>query len=126
MNTDEHRSDDPLTRAILGACFEVSNTLGCGFLEHVYHNALLIELRQGGYLVESKRRLPVSYKGELVGEYEADIIVEDKVIIDVKAVKGLDSVHVAQCMNYLKATGIRVALLVNFGTPKVQYQRIVC
>ena len=125
MNTDEHGSKDPLTHSILGACFEVANELGAGFLEKPYENALVLELRARGHLVEQQVAVPIFYKGQLVGEYFADVIVDRKVIVEVKAVKALDDVHVAQCLNYLRATGLKVCLLVNFGTPQIRWQRLV-
>ena len=125
MNTDEHRFDDPLTRSIIGAFFEVSNELGAGFLEKPYENALALELRSRGHQVSQQVPVPIFFKGQLVGEYIADMIVDERILIEVKAVKALDDVHVAQCMNYLKATTLRICLLVNFGSPSVKWQRIV-
>jgi GxxExxY protein len=113
-----------LTERILGACFEVSNELGAGFLESVYQNALLITLRQKGLKVESEVPLNVRFRGQVVGQFYADIMVEDKVIVELKAVSALSPVHQAQVINYLKATGIEVGLLVNFGRPKIEYQRL--
>ncbi len=112
------------TKKILEACFEVSNELGSGFLEGVYQNALLIALRQKGMNVKSQYPLSVVFRNETVGNYIADFLVEDKVIIEVKAVSTLTSEHQAQIINYLKATGIEVGLLVNFGTIRLQYKRV--
>lgn len=125
MNTDEHRLDDALTRSIIGAFFEVANELGCGFLEKPYENALALELRLRGHVVRQQVPMPIVFKGEVVGEYFADMVVDDRVLVEVKAAKGLDEIHVAQCLNYLKASGIRICLLVNFGTPTIKWQRIV-
>jgi GxxExxY protein len=105
--------------------FEVSNVLGCGFLERVYRQALLNELRLRGLSAECEVRRPVVYKGQLVGEYIADIVVESRVIVELKCVDAIVKEHYAQCINYLKATGHRVALLVNFKKPKVEWKRIV-
>jgi len=119
MNADE------ITEKIIGAAFAVSNTLGAGFLEKVYENALAYELRQLGLKVEQQKALKVHYKGVLVGEFVADLLVEDAVIVELKAVKTLDESHMAQGLNYLHATGLKVCLLLNFGTSKVQVKRVV-
>ena len=91
------------------------NTLGSGFLEKVYQNSLVIEIRALGFGVEVEKPMKVYYHGEVVGNYVADIIVEGKVILEIKAVKELSGIHEAQILNYLKATGIEVGLLINFG-----------
>ena len=114
-----------ITYAINGAIFEVNRLLGPGFLEKVYEKALLIELKIRGLKAESQVPITVFYKEIAVGEYVADILVEDKVIIELKTVEKLDKVHEAQLLNYLKATGIRVALLVNFKHPKAEIKRMV-
>ncbi len=115
---------EELTAVILQACFEVSSELGSGFLESVYQNAALIALRQKGLKVRPQVPLSVRFRGETVGNFFADIFVEDKVIVEIKAVSGLTPEHMAQVINYLKATGIEVALLVNFGRPKLEYKRL--
>ena len=126
MDTDKEREKlDRLTERIIGCAYEVSNTLGCGFLEKVYENALAIELRRAGLRLEQQKPIQVRYKGELVGEYILDLLVEGVVIIEVKALDALDNAHSAQCLNYLKATENRVCLLFNFGQPKVQLRRFV-
>ncbi|MCX5727089.1 MAG: GxxExxY protein, partial [Candidatus Saganbacteria bacterium] len=104
--------------------FKVSNTLGNGFLEKVYENALAHELRKSGAHVMQQHPLNVIYDGVVVGEYVADLLVKDSVLIELKAVKELDNIHKAQCINYLKATGLKVCLLINFGQKKVQIKRI--
>jgi len=113
-----------LTGHILEACFEVINELGCGFIESVYENALLIALEQKGLRAKSQEPLMVRFRGEVVGKFYADILVEDRVIIELKAVRSLVPEHQAQLINYLKATGIEVGLLVNFGNPKLEYRRL--
>ena len=115
---------EELTGKILEACFEVNNELGAGFLESVYEKALAIALRQKGLIVETQVPLTVRFRGENVGEFFADIIVEGKVMVELKAVKGLAAEHQAQLINYLKATGVEVGLLVNFGRPEVEYKRL--
>ena len=126
MNADERRSLlDQITEKIIGCVHHVSNALGSGFLEKVYENALAVELRLNGLKVVQQQRIEVSYKDVLVGDYVADLLVEDCVIVEVKAVKSLDDIHSAQCLNYLKATSLSVCLLVNFGVPKTLVKRIV-
>jgi len=114
-----------ITYAINGAVFEVNNILGPGFLERVYENALLVELKRRGLKAKSQVPVTVSYKGEVVGHYAADLLVEDKVIVELKTVENLDKVHEAQLLNYLKATGLHVGLLVNFKHKKADIKRMV-
>jgi len=103
----------------------VSATLGCGFLEKVYENALAIELRRRGRSVCQQKAIDVRYGEEIVGEYVADLVVDERVVVELKAAACLDRIHSAQCLNYLRATGLRIALLLNFGRPKLEVQRIV-
>ena len=124
INADERRLN-ALSEEIIGAAFEVSNILGAGFLEKVYENALNVELNLSGMKTLQQAPLKVLYKEELVGNYIADILVENELIIEVKAVKELDKVHIAQCLNYLKITGLKLCLLLNFGKPRVEIKRIV-
>jgi GxxExxY protein len=114
-----------ITYAINGAVFEVNSILGPGFLEKVYENALLIELKRRGLKAKNQVPISVSYKDEVVGDYSADLLVEDKVIVELKTVDNLDRVHEAQLLNYLKATGIHVGLLVNFKRKKADIKRMV-
>jgi len=131
MHTDRTREpkepypEQELTEGILAAAFKVQNSLGCGFLEKVYENALVVELSRSGLRLEQQKNLQVKYEGVVVGEYQADLVVNGRVIVECKAVSQLDPVHEAQLLNYLKATGTRVGLLLNFGRPKVQYRRFV-
>jgi len=99
--------------------------VGCGFLEKVYENALAHELHKAGLKVAQQHGLKVRYDIVIVGEFVVDLLVEDQVLVELKAVKALDDIHVAQCLNYLKATGFKVCLLVNFGNPKVEVKRVV-
>ena len=114
-----------ITYAINGAVFEVNRVLGPGFLEKVYENALLIELKRRGLKAENQVPIKVLYKEDVVGEYIADLLVEKQVIIELKTVKNIDKVHEAQLLNYLNATGIKVGLLVNFKNPKAEIKRMV-
>jgi len=114
-----------ITYSINGAVFEVNNILGPGFLEKVYEDALLVELKRRGLKVKNQVPISVSYKGEVVGEYFADLLVEDKVIVELKTVESLDKAHEAQLLNYLKATDFQVGLLVNFRHKKADIKRMV-
>lgn len=114
-----------LTGKILGCAFEVHNTLGCGFLEKVYERAIVIELQANSLGVETQKRIKISYKGKDVGNYMPDIIVENKVIVDLKTVEFLTKIHTAQLLNYLRATGFEVGLILNFARPRLEYKRVV-
>jgi GxxExxY protein len=114
-----------ITYAINGAVFEVNRVLGPGFLEKVYENALLIELRSRGLKAESQVPIKVLYKEDVVGEYIADILVEGSVIVELKTVESLEKIHEAQLLNYLRATGLNIGMLVNFRHPKAQIKRLV-
>ncbi len=122
---EPHLEINKITERIINCVYRVSNTLGSGFLEKVYENAPAIELRQNGIKVEQQYPIRVFYSGALVGDFVADLLVENSVIVEMKAAKAFDDVHSAQCMNYLKATGLKVCLLVNFGRPRVDIKRIV-
>ena len=126
MDTDEHRFGDlnRLTEKVIGCVYRVANTLGCGFLEKVYENALALELQKAGLGVRQQAPVQVRYDGAVVGEYVADLLVEGTVLLELKAVKAIEDVHFAQCLNYLKASGLPLGLLVNFGTPRVQIKRV--
>jgi len=114
-----------VTELIIGAAFEVSNIVGVGFLEKVYENALAVELRGRGLKVGQQAPMVIKYKQAIVGEYIADLLVEDQVLVELKIVDRLHPIHRAQCLNYLKATDLSLALLINFGKPRVQYERII-
>jgi GxxExxY protein len=114
-----------LTKGIIGAAFEVHSILGHGFLEKVYEAALTKELRSRGHCVINQAEMAVTYKGEPVGVYYADLLVDDAVICEVKALEKLTPAHEAQLLNYLKATGTKVGLLLNFGAERVQVKRMV-
>jgi GxxExxY protein len=123
--------DDPkseinrITEKIIGCAYRVSNELGCGFLEKVYENALAYEIRKLDLKIEQQKQIKVFYDNFEVGFYETDLLVEDIVIVELKTVKNLDDVHKAQCLNYLKATGLKICLLINFGNPRVEVKRLV-
>ncbi len=113
------------TWQIIGCAYNVSNGLGCGFLEKVYENALAHEMRKTGLEVCQQYRIPVSYDGVIVGDYVADLLVNGVVLVELKVVDTLIPIHSAQCINYLRATGLTICLLLNFGNPKVQVERII-
>lgn len=126
MHTDEHGLEwEPMTGAIIGCAYTVANTLGVGFLEEVYENALAHELRKADLDVRQQEKITIRYDGIVVGHYKPDLLVENKVIVELKSSRGIDNVHYAQCINYLKATNLPVCLLLNFGTPRVQVKRIL-
>jgi len=117
--------EDELTFKLRGCVYEVFRVLGAGFLEQVYQQALLQELEAQGLRAESQRALEVSYKGRSVGVYLADVLVEDRIVLELKAAQSLTKAHEAQILNYLKASGKRVGLLVNFAHPKAEIRRFV-
>jgi GxxExxY protein len=124
MHADARRLDE-ITERVIGCAYTVANTLGPGFLEKMYENALAYELRKAGFAVQQQCSIQVRYGEIVVGEYIADILVENSVLLELKAMNGLDDIQTAQCLNYLKATGLQVCLLINFGGPRVQVKRIV-
>ena len=121
---DKGLKHEQITKAVIGCAFEVINELGGGFLESVYERALLLALRQKGLSAVSQHPVRVLFRGECVGDFFVDIFVQRKVIVELKAVKSLAPEHQAQVINYLKATGIEVGLLINFGNPKLEYKRL--
>jgi len=114
-----------ITEKVIGCAYKVSNKLGSGFLEKVYENALALEIQMAGLKVEQQHPIHIYYEGTIVGDYTSDLLVEGCVIIEVKTVTAINIIHQAQCMNYLKATGLQVCLLVNFYNPKVEIKWIV-
>jgi GxxExxY protein len=132
MSTDEAQigseKDYPhkdVTEQIIGAAFEVHNELGFGFLEKVYENALLMELRTRSVNVAAQPEIPVSYKGQVIGTYYGDLLVAGAVLVEIKALATLTPVHEQQLLHYLKATGIKIGLLLNFGTKRLQMKRLI-
>jgi len=114
-----------LSERVIGCAFEVSSRLGAGFLEAVYENALCVELKRNGIQFEQQKPIDVIYRDTVVGFYVADLLVEEKLLVEMKALKQFTQQHDAQVMNYLKATELTVGLLLNFGTPKLGIRRIV-
>jgi GxxExxY protein len=120
---DNMRKYSDITQAVIGCAFEVINELGAGYLESVYENSLLLALRQKGISAKAQYPIKVTFRGECVGDFYADVLVEGKVLVELKAVKAIAPEHQAQIINYLNATGIEVGLLINFGNPKLEYKR---
>ncbi len=114
-----------LTYKIIGCAMEVHKELGFGFLEAVYEEALARELQREGLKFKRQQRLPIFYKAEHIKDYEADFVVEDKVLVELKASKKFTKIDQAQLHNYLKATGIKIGLIFNFGLPSLEYKRVI-
>ncbi len=126
MNTDVGLiGEKDLSRSVIGAALRVSNSLGVGFLEKVYENALAIELRFSGHEVEQQRAIDVRYRGEVVGLYQADLLVDGRLVVELKVAEALLPIHKAQCLNYLRATGLETGLVINFGRPHLEIRRIL-
>ena len=127
MNTNTHecKPEDAIAEAVIGAAYEVSNALGAGFLEKVYERALARELALRGLNVKSQVSYVIEYKGQCVGEYFADLLVEDKLLVELKCVDCFLNEHIAQCINYLKASGLKLGLLINFQKPRVEWKRVI-
>ena len=113
-----------VTFQIIAAVIEVHKILGFGFLENVYERALLKELNMRGLKAEAQKEVKVTYKGDIVGSYFADIVVNDEIILELKSVEHLNNSHKAQLLNYLKGTGLKLGFLVNFGKEKAEYKRL--
>jgi GxxExxY protein len=126
MDADERRLlIDEITEKVIACAFTVSNKLGAGFLEKIYENALAMELVKSGLSVIQQAPIKIYYDGTIIGEYLGDLVVEQLVLVELKTVRAFDDIHTAQCLNYLKATGLTVCLLMNFAKPRVEIKRIV-
>jgi GxxExxY protein len=126
MDTDAHElRESDLTETVIGSAFEISKVLGAGFLEKVYERALIRELMLRGVSAKAQVSFPVCYKGQYIGEYVADLVVEERLIVELKCVDRLANEHLAQCINYLKASRLQVALLINFQRPRVEWKRVL-
>ena len=126
MNGDsiDKHGFDKITEKIIGCAYQVSNTLGIGFVEKVYENAHVHELRKNGLTIHQQYPIKVIYDGVTVGDFFADILVNELVLVELKAVSALNNDHIAQGLNYLKASGLPVCLLINFGRSKIQVRRL--
>ena len=130
MDTDQHRSDQDFlfkyeTHQVIGCAMSVLNTLGHGFLEKPYENALVVELKSKNIPVKQQSKYDVSYKGVIVGEYVPDLVVFDQIIIELKTIEKITARECAQMLNYLKVTGLKVGLIFNFSKPELEWKRIV-
>ncbi len=128
MSTDKNKVElihKELTEKIIKAAYKVHNTLGPGYLESIYQNALIIELQNMGFKCDAEKSVKIFYSGHEIGEHRLDLIIEEKVIVELKAVSEFHPVHKAQIISYLKATGLKVALLLNFGKEKVEFKRFI-
>ena len=114
-----------LTFEIIGAAMEVHRVLGPGFLESVYQRAMEAEMRHRGIPFESQKRLPLAYKGEALGDHVLDLVVDNRVVVELKAVKDLTDQHQAQTLSYLKASGLQIGLLINFAKPSLHHKRVL-
>ena len=114
-----------ITEVVIGRVYKVANALRTGFLEKVYENALAHELRKVGLLVSQQQHIAVYYDNVMVGAYAADLLVQNTILVELKAARTLDPIHKAQCLNYLKATNLPLCLLINFGTPRLEIRRII-
>ena len=123
MHADVRRLNE-LSGVVIGCGFTVLNTLGVGFLEKVYENALALELRKAGFSVAQQHGVKVIYDDAVIGEYFVDLMVEDALLVELKTVRILDAAHRAQCVNYLKATGLQLCLLLNFGRSRLEIRRV--
>jgi len=121
----ERASLEALVETVIGAAYEVSNVLGAGFLEKVYERALMEELRLRGLRAIAQAPFPVAYKGKHVGTYSADLVVEGRLLVEAKCVEQFSNEHLAQCINYLKASDLHLALLINFRRSRVEWKRVV-
>jgi GxxExxY protein len=116
---------EELTREIIGAAMEVHRTLGPGFVESIYRNALVRELLSSGLKLESEWEVPVTYKNHVVGRHRLDLVVESRVIVELKAVGVIVDVHLAQALSYMKATNMELSLIINFGGPRLTWKRLI-
>lgn len=124
MNVDGHLSIRELVYQVVGCAHRVANGLGCGFLEKVYERAMEVELRRSRLDCKAQVRYPVKYLGHNVGDYYADLVVENQLVLELKCVESFADEHLAQCLNYLRASGLRSALLINFQHPRVQWRKV--
>jgi len=126
MNANERKSDlDVLAERVVGAAYQVSNTLGCGLLEKIYERAMILELRAIGLGARSQVSYPVFYRGQNIGRYFADLVVEERIIVETKCVETFVDEHIAQCLNYLRISKVTLALLLNFHKPRMEWKRLV-
>jgi GxxExxY protein len=125
MNENENIIYKELSYKIIELALEVHNALGCGFLEKVYENAMMLLLEREGISARQQAPADVHFQGKVVGQYFADILVDNKLILELKTVDVIANIHIAQVLNYLRATGLKLGLILNFGKPAFEYKRLV-
>jgi GxxExxY protein len=125
MNTGENIVHKDLSYKIIELALEVHNELGCGFLEKVYENALMLLLDREKIPAKQQAPADVYFQEKVIGQYFADILVDNKIILELKATDVIENIHIAQTLNYLRATGIKLGLILNFGKPRFEYKRLV-
>ena len=125
MTAEKELLHRELTKEIIDSAFKVHNALGCGLLEKVYSNALIWDLELKKKKIEAEKAFKVLYRNKEVGMYYADLVLDDRVIVEVKSVERIDDTHRAQLLNYMRISGVRVGLLINFSRPKLEYERLV-
>jgi GxxExxY protein len=125
MMSDKHHLHSDITKKIIGAAMKVHSTLGNGFQEVIYQRALALEMRQQGLSFQRELEMQVFYAGEEIGTRRVDFLVEEKVVVELKAISKLEDVHLAQAINYLEAYQLEVGLLLNFGAKSLEYRRVV-
>ncbi len=124
-NTEDRYPNSKITDKIIKCAIEVHKTLGPGFMENIYESALIYEMKQQGLKVENQKVISILYKGTAIGEHRLDLVVEDEVVIENKTVKEFNDIHKAQILSYLKATGKRIGLLINFAKTKIEIKRVI-
>lgn len=125
MDTNREILHKDLSYKIVGLAMQIHSELGFGFLEKVYENSMMVLFRRENIMAKQQVPISVSFDGEIVGDYYADIVIEDKIILELKAIEKITDAHKAQALNYLKATGLKLAIIINFGKQRLEYERIV-
>ncbi len=125
MDTNKEILHKDLSYKIIGLAMQVHRELGFGFLEKVYENSMMVLFRRENITAKQQAPVSVSFEGEIVGDYYADILIEDKIILELKAIEKITDAHKAQALNYLKSTGLKLAIIINFGKQRLEYERIV-
>jgi GxxExxY protein len=125
MDTNREILHKDLSYKIVGLAMQIHSELGFGFLEKVYENSMMVLFRRENIMAKQQAPISVSFEGEIVGDYYADILIEDKIILELKTIEKITDAHKAQALNYLKATGLKLAIIINFGKQRLEYERIV-
>jgi len=125
MDTNREILHKDLSYKIVGLAMQIHSELGFGFLEKVYENSMMVLFHRENIMAKQQAPVSVSFEGEIVGDYYADILIEDKIILELKAIEKITDAHKAQALNYLKAIGLKLAIIINFGKQRLEYERIV-